>query len=266
MSNALGLTEMTAAQAQKYVTVNNTTRYLTTLMTGARDIITALPTGVENACWIIGTAFTPYTINHILFYFGGAFYSIAPVEGLALWVWDEDCFYEYTGAAWRKRTTVTIPAAGTWKAFYSNASSVVTELSLGAYGSVLRSAGAAAAPEFVKAEQVLATVTADCNVGTKTTLFTVPTGMTLIVTKVVARAPSVATVANAVLKFGGDAGATDWKSSLALTGLSASTGALILQPGNTDVIQRYAAAGVFGVIASTTAVGTVALDVIGYCF
>lgn len=25
---------------------------------------------------------------------------IAPVEGLRLWVWDEDTTYHYTGAAW----------------------------------------------------------------------------------------------------------------------------------------------------------------------
>jgi len=148
MANILGITEMTAAQAQKYVTVNNTTKYLTTLMTGARDIIAALPTGIENACWIIGTAFTPYTQYHILFYFGGAFYSMAPVEGLALWVWDENCFYEYTGSIWQKRTLPTIPAAGNWKVFYSNGSAVITELGLGTTGQVLVGQGVSAAPIF----------------------------------------------------------------------------------------------------------------------
>lgn len=106
MANALGITELTDSQSSKYATVNRQLQYLTALMVGARDIAASPPgSPAENGLYIIGSggntgAWASYAVNDLMFYFGAAWYRIAPVEGLRLWIWDEDATYHYTGAAW----------------------------------------------------------------------------------------------------------------------------------------------------------------------
>ena len=108
MANALGITELTSSQASKYATVNMMVKYLTALMTGARDIISAYPgSPVENGCYIVGAAFGAHETNDLIFYFGSTWYEMDPVEGLVLWVWDENTLYAYNGTNWVALTGIT---------------------------------------------------------------------------------------------------------------------------------------------------------------
>ena len=101
MANALSIVELTDSQSSKYATVNLQLKYITALMTGARDIITAYPgSPVENGCYIVGTGFGAHEANDLIFYFGSTWYEMDPIEGLALWVWDEDALYVYDGSNW----------------------------------------------------------------------------------------------------------------------------------------------------------------------
>jgi hypothetical protein len=273
MPNALGIVELTSAQYEAYATVNLQLKYLSALATGARTRATAVPgSPVENACYIAASgsitgAWSAFAVNDLIFYLGAAWYRLAPVEGLCVWVWDENCVYEYPGSAWQKRTLTTIPAAGNWKLFHSNGSGVVTELALDIDGAVLRSNGAAAAPSFTPALLRLASVAGvDLNQTTsKTTLYTVPTGRTFVPTLAVIRAPT-ATAVNAIVGLGGDANATDWAAAVALTGLDGSTKVKLIEAGG--VFPAYAAGAVFG-IKPTQAQGaavTATVDVCGYLY
>ena len=106
MANALGITELTDSQSAKYATVNMMVKYLSALMTGARDIASGPPgSPVENGCYIIGPggasgAWSAFAAKDLVFYFGSTWYNLAPVEGLTLWVWDEDVHYVYNGTNW----------------------------------------------------------------------------------------------------------------------------------------------------------------------
>lgn len=155
MANILSIGEMTETSEDKYITFNDAIKFITTLMTGARDIVSSLPTGIENACWIVGTAFSTYSQHQIIFYLGGAFYAMTPVEGMALWVWDENAWYDFNGSSWVKRSLTTVPA-GNWKVFYSNGSGAMTELALAATGQALIAQGASAAPVFGNITSIIA--------------------------------------------------------------------------------------------------------------
>ncbi len=108
MANALGITELTDTQAGKYLTVNNMVKYLSALMTGVRDIPTSPPgSPVENGAYIIGSggntgAWSSFAVNDLVFYLGSAWYKLPPIEGLRVWVWDEDACYVYSGSAWAR--------------------------------------------------------------------------------------------------------------------------------------------------------------------
>lgn len=272
MANALGINELTSSQAEKYATVNRMLQYVAALATGVRTRATSPPgSPVENGCYIIGTggntgAWASYAVNDLMFYLGSAWYRMAPVEGICVWVWDENCVYEYTGSSWQKRTVATIPA-GNWKLFYSNGSGVVTELALDNDGTVLRGNGTAAAPAFTPALLRLASVSGvDLNqTASKTTLYTVPTGRTFVPTQVVVRTPT-ATAANAIVGLGGDANATDWASAVALTGVDGTTKARTIEASGAFPV--YAAGAVFG-LKPTQAQGsavTATVDVFGYLY
>lgn len=104
MANALGITEMTSSQASKYATFNTTIKFITSILTGARDISTAVPSShVDNACYICGTtagAWSAFAINDLIFSQGGAYYKLTPTEGIRMWVWDEDKTYVFDGTTW----------------------------------------------------------------------------------------------------------------------------------------------------------------------
>lgn len=106
MANAFGITELTSSQAQKYDTVNMMIKYLAAYLTGARDIATSVPASpVENGMYIAGTgsiagAWSAFTVNDLVFYLGAAWYALTPIEGMNVWVWDENVRYTYNGSAW----------------------------------------------------------------------------------------------------------------------------------------------------------------------
>jgi hypothetical protein len=234
--------------------------------------VTALPTGIENACWIVSTGFSTYSTNDLLFYLGGAFYSLTPLEGMALWVWDENCFYEFTGTTWQKRSHTAIPADGNWKVFYSNGSAVVTELAVGATATILRSTGPAAAPEFAVAETRLASVTVNLQNGdAKTNIYTVPTGKKLIVTRVIIRQPSGAMAGGTDFDLGSGTNADDWVTGVDLSGMG--TGEYQMIRGGDPTVSAYDpnlkifnAADVFGIkpVTGATADVTGVADLFGY--
>jgi hypothetical protein len=93
MANALAIPELTDSQSSKYATVNLQLKYIAALMTGARDIVSAYPgSPAENGCYIVGAAW----------------YEMDPVEGLTLWVWDENVHYVFNGTRWLAVTDVTL--------------------------------------------------------------------------------------------------------------------------------------------------------------
>ena len=105
----------------------------------------------------------------------------------------------------------------------------------------------------------------DLNVTTKTTIYTVPTGKTLIVTKVVIRNASASlTTANYALGF--NANADDVVTGATHTELTGSTLFSILNAKAGAI--RGAAADVFGLKCSVAQGGaaTVTVDVFGYLF
>lgn len=104
MANALGITEMTDSQSSKYATFNTAIKFITSILTGARDISTAVPSShVENACYICAStagAWAGFALNDLIFSQGGAYYNLTPLEGIRMWVWDEDKTYLFDGTSW----------------------------------------------------------------------------------------------------------------------------------------------------------------------
>ncbi len=110
MANAWGIPELTDSQSAKYASVNLMIRYITSYLTGARDIASAPPASpVENAMYIIGPggntgAWASFAEKDLVFWFGGAWYRVSPIEGMSAWVWDENTIYDYNGTAWVARS------------------------------------------------------------------------------------------------------------------------------------------------------------------
>jgi hypothetical protein len=118
--------------------------------------------------------------------------------------------------------------------------------------------------ELVAAETRLAVATGvDLNVGTKTTLFTVPIGTTAIITRVVLRSAS-ASVTTAEFSFGYNAMADDVLGSRGYSDITASSQYAILEPGYG--VPVGASEEVFGIKCSTLqgSALTVTVDVFGY--
>jgi len=101
----------------------------------------------------------------------------------------------------------------------------------------------------------------DLSVGTKQTLFTVPTGKTAIIQRVVLRAAS-ASLATASVGFGFDTNASDVIASATHTELTGAT--LETEIPAMDGAKAGAAAAVFGIKATVTQNATVTVDVHGY--
>jgi hypothetical protein len=117
MANAFGITELTDSQSSIYATVNRQLHYIPAFLTGARDIASAPPgSPVENAMYIIGArgntgAWSSFSVKDLVFYLGGAWYKLAPVEGMTVWVWDENMDYVYNGTNWLAKTGIALVSA-----------------------------------------------------------------------------------------------------------------------------------------------------------
>jgi hypothetical protein len=120
----------------------------------------------------------------------------------------------------------------------------------------------------VNVEVILATVAGvDWNVGTKTTLYTVPGGKSAVISRVVIRNASSA-VTTASVGFGFNAGADDWIIPLTFAGLTTSgkVAVLIAGQGVIDAGELGTAGQIFGCQADILegSAQTVTIDVIGY--
>lgn len=106
----------------------------------------------------------------------------------------------------------------------------------------------------------------DFNVGTKTTLITVPTGRTLVVDHIFIRNPSTS-LTTASCSFGQDASAADWSSTATHTGLTGSTKYDKIS-GPTSTATTAAATAAFGVKCTILQGGaaTVTIDLYYYLF
>jgi hypothetical protein len=102
----------------------------------------------------------------------------------------------------------------------------------------------------------------DLSVGTKQTLFTVPAGLTAVITKIVLRG-ATASLATASFGFGFDANASDVVASATHTELTGATLETTLSP--IAGAKNGAAAAVFGTKATITqSSAAVTIDVHGY--
>ncbi len=101
----LGLREITVNQGKKFLTHNDALRQLEGRMVRVidRDVGTTPATPAEGDTYIVdqlGGLWSPATINDIAHFFGGIWVFYTPVEGVRLWVNDEDAEVVYDGAAW----------------------------------------------------------------------------------------------------------------------------------------------------------------------
>lgn len=101
----LGITLVEQAQAQKEVTVNQAfARIDAILNSGAKSRSVATPPGSPAAgdLYIVAALATGDWTGQAgkLTYFDGIWRFITPIEGMTLWVNDENLIYSYDGAAW----------------------------------------------------------------------------------------------------------------------------------------------------------------------
>jgi hypothetical protein len=231
MANALGITELTSSQASKYATVNNMTKYLSALATGARSRATAVPSGIENAMWIAATgsitgAWSTFTLNDMVFYLGAAWYKLSPVEGLRVWVWDENAFYVYDGSAWSMETQET--------------------------GDRLLARVATAHMQTTDGAQ---------------TLYTVPSGKKMVPTRVVVRNPTGSLAGGTDFNFGDGGNRDTWKANVDLSGMTATTDVMVITNDNTK-FTPFDAGDTFGFKPDTGSTGDydATMEVFGYIY
>ena len=282
----LSLDELVEAQASKYVTHNTALRQIEAFTIRVLDRNSSGPPGSpsDGDAYIVDSAtgnWSSFSVNDIAAYIGSTWYAVTPKEGMRVWVNDEDSLYVYYSSAWNvlassgashtqlhSMTSTSDHQAGNNKLFYSDGSAHVQELSLAAAYKILRSAGTTSAPVFGTADIMLASVTADMQNGdSKTDVFTVPTGLSMVVTKVVIRNPSDSLAGGTDYDLGDGASADTWKQTVDLSSMTATTDYFIITNDNTK-ITVFDAGDVFGIIPVTgaTADTTATVELFGYLF
>ena len=101
----LAITLVEQAHAQKEVTVNTALAKIDAILnTGAKSRVTATPPGSPAAgdVYIVGPSPTGAWAGqaNAIAYYDQSWKFIAPNEGMALWVNDEDVPYIYSGSVW----------------------------------------------------------------------------------------------------------------------------------------------------------------------
>jgi hypothetical protein len=102
---------------------------------------------------------------------------------------------------------------------------------------------------------------------TKRILYTVPTGKTAVVMFVVVRSISATLAGGTSYAFGSSATCNDWKTTISLAAMTATTDAIVIDPNNAKFTHTIAA-GTFGMYITTGSTGaaTATIDVYGYIF
>lgn len=103
----------------------------------------------------------------------------------------------------------------------------------------------------------------------KKTLYTVPTGKTMIVTKIVVRSVSATLAGGTSYAFGGTLTCSDWKSGVDLHLITGSTLYYVIANDNPSTVSTMQVAGTaFGMYITTgaTNAATATIDVFGYLF
>lgn len=103
----IGITELTESQAAKYATHNQALRELEGRLVRVKSRTTTaepgspaagdtyiLPTGAT------GTNWATFTAKQLVHYYGGSWKAFTPVEGMRVWVNDEDQVVVYNGTDW----------------------------------------------------------------------------------------------------------------------------------------------------------------------
>jgi len=105
------------------------------------------------------------------------------------------------------------------------------------------------------------------NADSKTTVYTVPTGKTMVVTTVVIRSPSGSLAGGTDFDIGSGANADTWKQTNDLSSMTATTDYMVITSENTKYTLEAAAAA-FGIkpITGATADVTATMDVFGYLY
>ena len=103
----IGLDEIIASQAAKEVTHNTGLRQLEGRLVRVKSRTTAAQPGSPAAgdTYILpasptGTNWATFTAKQIVHYYGGSWKAWTPVEGVRVWVNDEDAAYVYDGSNW----------------------------------------------------------------------------------------------------------------------------------------------------------------------
>lgn len=108
------------------------------------------------------------------------------------------------------------------------------------------------------------------NGDSKTTVYTVPTGKTMIVTHVVIRSPSGSLAGGTDFDIGSGANCDTWRQTISLTTMTATTDYMVI-PSIAATPVKYtleAAGSAFGILPITgaTADVTATMEVFGYLF
>ncbi|MGH8570784.1 MAG: DUF2793 domain-containing protein, partial [Gammaproteobacteria bacterium] len=107
----LGLDEIIASQASKEITHNTALRQIEgrTIRALDKDLITPPGSPADGDTYIIPSGATGVwsgKTNQIAHFYGGAWTYWAPIEGVRLWVNDEDTEYAFDGTIWVVYPTV----------------------------------------------------------------------------------------------------------------------------------------------------------------
>lgn len=109
----LALPEIVESQAGKFLTHNEALRVLDALVqltVEDRDLTAPPGSPADGECWIVGATATGAWEGHdgeIAQRYAGAWYFIAPFEGVRAWVADEQMLVVYTGGDWDDLAGVT---------------------------------------------------------------------------------------------------------------------------------------------------------------
>jgi len=109
-----GFTELASADANKFVTYNQNLRRLEA---GSMGVISRTNSGPpvspsQGDAYIVDSAtgdWSAFTVNDVAFSVGGSWFNITAIEGMRVWVNDEDALVAYTGSVW---TDVVISGSG----------------------------------------------------------------------------------------------------------------------------------------------------------